>query len=173
MCKSLRPSLVVLDVALCETAASDAIRRVCAESQETKVLALSSAAHWGTAVGLFRAGAWGFIARERSVDDLKAALRNIALGYRFVDGLTGGMLAHAWSEAQGATSEIALASLSRREGEIFQLLVQGKNATEIGKSLFISRKTVETHRRVVLRKLKIRDIAELMRFASRNRLLSP
>jgi two-component system response regulator NreC len=173
MCRILRPSLIVLDVALSEFSASEIVRRLCAESQGGKILALSSASHWGSVVGLFRVGAWGFIARERPVDDLKAALRSIAQGHRFVDGLTGGMLAHAWSEARGATSEVALASLSKREGEIFQMLIQGRSATEIGKSLFISRKTVETHRRVILRKLRMRNIAGLMDFAARNRLLSP
>jgi len=83
------------------------------------------------------------------------------------------LLASAWGEVPGTTAEIALASLSKRESEVFRLLVEGKNAGEIAKALFISRKTAETHRRVILKKLKVRDVAELMKFAARNQLLNP
>jgi DNA-binding NarL/FixJ family response regulator len=134
---------------------------------------LSSDAHWANVIALFRVGVWGFVTKERSLDTLKAALRSISRGDRFVDGHTGGLLASTWGEVPGTTAEIALASLSKREREVFQLLIEGKNAREIAKSLYISPKTVEKHRRAVLQNLKVRDTADLMKFAARNRFLNP
>ncbi len=173
LAKKVRPAIVIIDGMLPDLTAVDVIGRLRGECPETKVVALSSDMFWRSVVGVFRAGAWGFVTKERSFDDLTAALRSVSRGHRFVDGRTGGLLAFAWSEVHGTTAEISLASLSRRESEVFRLLVDGKNAAEIAKSLFISRKTAETHRRAVLKKLKVRDMAELMKLAARNRLLNP
>ena len=173
MAKKVHPNIAIVDGALPDLEVTDVIRQLGDECPKTRVLALSSDNTWGTVVGAFRAGAWGFVTKESTIDDLKAALRSISRGHRFVDGHTGGLLASAWGEVPGTTAEIALASLSKRESEVFRLLVEGKNAGEIAKALFISRKTAETHRRVILKKLKVRDVAELMKFAARNQLLNP
>jgi len=171
--KALRAEIVVLDDALPDITATEVIRRLHCDSPDCRVLALSSDALWADVVGLFRAGAWGFVTKERSFDDLKAGLRDIALGNRFVDGHTGGLLASTWGDVPGTATEISLASLSKREREVFRLAIEGKNASEIAKLLFICQKTAEKHRRVVLHKLKVRNTAELVKFAARNRFLSP
>lgn len=171
--KKTKPTVAIIDMMLSDVTAVEVTQRLRNDCPNIRVLALSSDTHWGSVISMFRAGAWGFVTKEGSFDDLEAALKSISLGQRFVDGLTGGLLAAAWSELPGTHAEIALASLSQRENEVFRLLVEGKNAGEIAKVLYISRKTAETHRRVVLQKLKVRDIAELVKFAARNLLLKP
>jgi two-component system, NarL family, response regulator NreC len=168
-----RPSMAVVDVRLPDLTAVEVVRRMQNGSPNTRVLALSSDTNWGCVVALFRAGAWGFVANESPFDALTSALRTIMQGHHFVDGPTGGKLALAWSQMPGMTAEIALAALSKREHEVFQLLIEGNNTREITQRLFIARKTAETHRRTILGKLKVRDTADLMRFAVRNRLINP
>jgi DNA-binding NarL/FixJ family response regulator len=168
-----RPFVAVVDVRLPDLTAIEVVRQMQHGSPHTRVLGLSSDTNWGCVVSLFRAGAWGFVAKESPFDALTSALRHIVRGHHFVDGPTGGKLALAWSQIPGMTAEIALARLSKREHEVFQLLIEGSNTLELTQRLFISRKTVETHRRSILRKLKVRDTAELMKFAVRNRLISP
>lgn len=171
--KKVQARIVVLNDNLPDIAAADIIRKLQLECPDCKVLALSSDSHWTNVIALFRAGAWGFVTKERPFDDLNAGLKTLSLGKRFVDGQTGGLLASTWGEVPGTTVELPLASLSKREHEVFCLLIEGRNAGEIAKLLFISKKTAEKHRRVTLRKLKIRNTAELMRFAVKNRFINP
>jgi len=169
----LHPTVVLMDVELPDMDAVTFIQHLQRDVPDARALVLSADMFWGNVIAVFRAGAWGYMAKERPVEWLREGLRVVARGYRYLDGQTGGKLAQTWGELPGTATEIALASLSRRENEVFALLVAGKNTREICKSLYISRKTVETHRRAVLRKLKVRDTAELMKFAVRNRLINP
>jgi DNA-binding NarL/FixJ family response regulator len=169
----LRPSAVIADECLPDMSATELIRRIATDSAKPKVLSLSSSESWVVAIGMFRAGASGYMSKQRSFECMKEALWTITRGMHFVDGETGGQMAHALSERRPDTPEVALSSLSTRENEVFMLLVEGQNPHEISKSLFISRKTVETHRRTIYRKLKVRDLAELMKFAVRHHLIKP
>lgn len=169
----VRPSVLVVDGYLPDLTATELIGRIGSDNAQLRVLCLFSNETWRTVIDVFRAGAWGYVSMHRPFESMKAALRAIARGHRFVDGETGGELACAWCELRGTTTEVALASLSTRENEVFPLLVEGRNSQEIAKALYISRKTVETHRRAIHRKLKVRDLAELMKFAVRNHLVSP
>lgn len=169
----VRPSVLIAEGHLPDLTPTELIRRVANDNAQPRVLCLYSNETWRTVIDVFRAGAWGYMSMHRPFECMKTALYSIARGRRFVDGETGGDLACAWCELRGTTTEVALASLSTREHEVFRLLVEGRNSQEISKSLYISRKTVETHRRAVHRKLKVRDLAELMKFAVRNQLVRP
>jgi len=173
LAKKVRPAIVLMDVTSPDLKTADMIAELRRECPDTRVVVLSSDMFWQNVVSMFRAGARGFVTKERSFEDLTTALRSVSRGRRFVDGHTGGLLAFACGEAQGARAEIALASLSKRRAEVAHMLVDGKNSGEIARALSISRKTAEAHRRAVLKKLNVRDVAGLMKLAARNRLLNP
>lgn len=169
----VHPSVIIVDACMPDVSAAELIRRITSESAHTRVLSLCSDESWRAVINMFRAGAWGYMSKQRPFECMKTALRTLATGARFVDGTTGGQLAAAWCELRGSNTDVALASLSTRENEVFRLLVEGHNPHEISQSLYISRKTAETHRRSVYRKLKLRDTAELMKFAVRHQLVKP
>lgn len=169
----VRPSAVIVDECLPDMSATDLIRRIASDGAQPKVLALCSNGSWNVVIDIFRAGAWGYMSKQRSFECMKEALRTITRGMHFVDGETGGQMAHVLSERWANTTEVALADLSTRENEVFVMLVEGRNPQEIAKSLYISRKTVETHRRAIYRKLTVRDLAGLMKFAVRHHLVNP
>jgi DNA-binding NarL/FixJ family response regulator len=117
---------------------------------------------------MLRAGAVGFALKSSSPDQIIEAVRSTASGARVLppalstDAIEG--------ELQITPEASALDThLTRREREIFELLIQGYSNTEIGTRLFIARRTVETHRHRITKKLDAHSVPELQRLAARAR----
>jgi DNA-binding NarL/FixJ family response regulator len=112
------------------------------------------------------AGAAGYLPKRSSDRDLIAAIRLVADGAGYVDPELGAKLV-----TPGGPS--ALEPLSERERDIIQLLALGYTNQEIGKKLFISVRTVDTHRAHIMRKLQLETRAELVMFALANGVIGP
>jgi DNA-binding NarL/FixJ family response regulator len=110
------------------------------------------------------AGASGYVTKRASGDELVAAMRSIAAGERYVEPQLGAKLVLG-------DDVPALEPLSEREREVLELLVRGHTNQEIGKTLYISVRTVDTHRAHIMRKLRLETRAELVLFALANGLL--
>ena len=143
-------------------------RELLRRQPECKILALSMVTRVGRVVEFLRAGARGFALKSQSAAELVEAVRTVARG--------GCYLAPQLPAAEIGTMLLGeahdpLASLSSREREIFDLIVRGHTNADIGTSLYIALRTVETHRQNIMRKLGMGSAVELVRFAAAHDLL--
>ena len=129
-----------------------------------KVLALSVVDEPGLIADMLRAGAVGYALKTEPVEAIIDAIRQVVGGIRYLPERV------ARSEIDrelAATDEMPLRKLTRREREIFELMIRGYTNIEISARLFIALRTVETHRQRITKKLSARSIFELQRIAAR------
>ena len=135
---------------------------------ERPVLVLSIYPEDRYALRLLRAGAAGYLNKESAPEELVGALRKVAAGGRYVSPALGEKLALAVS---GADESPLYEKLSDREYQIMWLLASGTTVRDISRQLFLSPNTVSTYRTRILKKLNVRNNAELMRYAIRHQLV--
>jgi DNA-binding NarL/FixJ family response regulator len=133
-----------------------------------RVLGLSVVEEPCIVAEMLRAGAVGFALKNDHPNQILEAVRNTATGIRYLSpALSIEAIELELQVVPGASS--LETHLTRREREIFDLLIQGYNNTEIGTRLFIARRTVETHRHRITKKLNAHSVPELQRLAARSR----
>lgn len=162
----LTPDIVVMDLSMPGLNGLDATARIHAEHPDCVVLALSmhTAAHYvGEAL---RAGAAGYLIKDSAPKELEHGLRALAAGQRYLSPQVAGQPPAAGGAPSGAEP------LTARQREILQLIAEGRSTREIATRLFISVKTVETHRAQIMQRLGIFDVAGLTRHAIRIGLVS-
>ena len=166
----LRPDIVIMDIAMPELDGVEATRRIVERSPETRVLILSmylSAEHIYRAL---QAGAQGYVLKESAGEEVVDAIRALRAGKRY--------LSHRITETviddylREGTNVSPLDSLSLRERDVLQLVVEGRTNAAIAQALSLSPKTVETYRARIMKKLKVRDTVELVKFSMRHGLIS-
>jgi DNA-binding NarL/FixJ family response regulator len=115
---------------------------------------------------MLRAGAIGFALKTEPPDQILAAIRQAASGERYLPQ----QVSHENIELELVMGSTPLdARLTKREREIFDLVIRGYTNTEIGSLLYIARRTVETHRYRITKKLNARTVFEMQRVAARSR----
>jgi DNA-binding NarL/FixJ family response regulator len=156
--RALQPDVVLMDILMPHGSGIDAIPEIARVAPAAKVLMLSSQASPSTVREALTAGAAGYITKGRPDADVLAAIRSVAAGTRYVEPELGAQLVVADSVPE-------LEPLSDRERDVLQLLALGYMNQEIGKKLYISVRTVDTHRAHIMRKLGLGTRAELVLFA--------
>jgi DNA-binding NarL/FixJ family response regulator len=162
--RALQPDVVLLDLILPRGSFPETIAELLRVSPRSKVLVVSSQASRSAVRQAIAAGAVGYVTKRASEGELLAALRRIRAGERYVEPDLGAKLVVA-------DDVPALEPLSERERDVLELLVRGHTNQEIGKTLYISVRTVDTHRAHIMRKLRLETRAELVHFALANGLL--
>jgi DNA-binding NarL/FixJ family response regulator len=117
----------------------------------------------------FEAGADGYLLKEAAGTELVAAVRAIQGGHRYVSRALGDIDP---ARLAGAPHPSAIAALSARERQVLQLVVEGKSSNDIAAVVHLSRKTVETYRSRIMKKLGVHDIAALVKFAVKHGITS-
>jgi DNA-binding NarL/FixJ family response regulator len=130
-----------------------------------KVIALSLVDEPGIIADMMRARACGYVLKTQPVDDLLDAIRQVLAGARYLPPT----IASDQIDAElGGTPTRPFARLTRREREVFELMIRGCNNDDIAGRLGISRRTVETHRHRVLNKLSAHSVVQMQRLAARH-----
>jgi DNA-binding NarL/FixJ family response regulator len=166
LARKLEPDLIVLDLLLPRKSGYDAIPELLDVAPDAKVLVVSSQAAPSSVRRALSAGAAGYLPKRSSDEELVAAIRLVAEGAGYVEPELGAKLV----TPKGSP---ALDPLSERERDIVHLLALGYTNQEIGKKLFISVRTVDTHRAHIMRKLDLDTRAELVMFALANGVIGP
>jgi two-component system invasion response regulator UvrY len=167
--KALRPDVVILDISMPNMDGLEAAKYILSIDQGAAILILTMYLEKQYAVRAIRAGALGYITKSASTSELHAAVRTVSLKKRFLledglDALTSRLA------SRGSDGEL-VDTLSDRELQILRLIARGRKVKEISQELDVRTKTVETYRSRILRKLGLRNNAELCRFAFENALL--
>jgi len=157
------PDVMVLDIAMPGEGGLSMLHRLMKRDPEAKVLVLSMYDDEMMAIKAMEAGARGFVSKGARPGLILEAVQKVAAGETFIeDRVAQKMALHRASRGKG------LNSLTKREFEVFRLLANGKSVQDISEALYLSSKTVGTHRTRVMAKLGCRNVAELARIAIRH-----
>lgn len=168
--RTLKPDVVVMDIAMPEMNGIEATLQILQASPGTKVVMLSM---YSSAEHVFRglqAGARGYLLKDSAGSELVRAVRAVHNGEHFLGRKIQPTVIDDYVRASRAVSP--LASLSKRERQILQLIAEGKSSAEAAALLFLSPKTVETYRSRLMHKLGVDSYSALVKFAIANGLTS-
>jgi DNA-binding NarL/FixJ family response regulator len=156
--------VVVVDVSLPGPAGTDLVRELREEAPERPILMLSMHQYPDVVADAFDSGASGYALKSQSPRELFEAIHAVAAGRRYLAPTLEPVAPPSARRPQLGL----LRGLSAREREVFDLLVSGHSNQEVSKRLFISVKTVETHRMRIMKKLGVHNIGDLIRIAVRH-----
>ena len=167
MARQLQPDLVIIDVAMPEMNGIEAARQIKELGTGTRVLALSMHSDSRFVTQMLKAGADGYLLKDCAFNELTEAMQTVFQNRVYLSPGITDLVVKAYLEHAADNAPAHATVLTSREREILQLIAEGKNTLEIAELLNISGKTVDTHRRQIMRKLDRYSVAELTKYAIR------
>jgi DNA-binding NarL/FixJ family response regulator len=156
------PDVILMDGVMLGASGIEATPAVLKEAEEAKVLVLSTQEEPRYVREAFAAGASGYVLTEAADGEIVDAVRDVAKGDRYVHPALGARLVAAEAEERAQAEQDPL---SDREREVMRLLALGHTNQEIAKMLYLSVRTIETHRGHIMQKLRLETRVELVRYA--------
>jgi DNA-binding NarL/FixJ family response regulator len=164
--REILPDVIVMDLAMPEMNGLEACRYIIAESRDCRVIALSMHSDRRYVIEALKAGAKGYILKESAFTALAGAIRGVTENNGYLDPRITGIIMKDYFQQMTETAQSQdQCPLTLREREVLQLIAEGRNIKEIASKLDISTKTVETHRRQIMQKLNLSNVAEMTRYA--------
>jgi DNA-binding NarL/FixJ family response regulator len=160
----LKPDVVVLDISMPDVSGLELAARLRGAGGGTRILILSMHNNAEYVLESVRAGAHGYLLKDTAATELRTAIRAICQGQSYFSPPVASRLSAA-VRGEHDPQPAGLDQLTGREREVLHGIAQGRTNKQIATELGISHRTVETHRESLMRKLQIRTVAELTRFA--------
>ena len=173
--RDLRPDIVLMDIRMPVLDGIEATRRIIASQPETRVLILTTFGLDSYVFDSLRAGASGFMLKDAPPEEIAAAVRIVARGEALLAPAVTRAVVEEFArrpDAAPRTEPAAVAELTRREREVFDLLTRGLSNPEIGAQLVISEATAKTPVARVLQKLGVRDRVQAVIYAYESGVVS-
>lgn len=169
MTKKLEPDVVVIDLSMPKLSGVEATKIIRKNFPSAKVLVLTMYDNEEYVYQILKSGAGGYMLKNSGRDELAAAIRAVARGDRFFSPRVSEIVMESYLRKSEGRSDLPMTDddlpLTKREREILYYIADGFNNSQIAEKLFISARTVETHRTNIMQKLDIHDAANLVRFA--------
>ena len=169
MSEKLQPDVVVMDVSMPDLNGIDATKQIVSRTPGTRVIALSMHSDRQFVVEMFRAGAKGYMLKDSAFEELASVIRTVVHNQTYVAPKISGFSMEDVVR-RDTNGPLLAPRLTDREREVLQMLAEGKGTKEIAAELFLSAKTVETHRQHLMEKLDMYTVAELTKYAIREGL---
>jgi len=172
--KIVQPDVIVLDISLPDISGIEVTRRITSEYPAIKVLILSMYTNEDFVSNALKAGARGYLPKNTTRHELVQAIYTVNKNEEYFGEVISRILLQNYVRSARETDKNELnraESLSRRELDILKLFSEGMVNKEIGETLGISIRTVETHKNHIMRKLECRSSVEMLKFAIRNKLI--
>ena len=166
----LKPDIVLLDISMPKLNGIDAARRILENSPDTKIIMLSMHADRKFIQESLQVGASGYILKESAAREVIEAIQTVVKGEMFFSKSVRDQVLRDYVKWVRNGTDMSSSPLSGREREVLQLLAEGKTTKEIAALLYVSVKTVESHRKQIMDKLELHSIAELTKYAIREGL---
>ena len=167
-----KPDVVIMDITMPDLNGIEATRQIIAHCPEVKVIALSMNSGRRFVTGILNAGASGYLTKTCSFEELVSAIRNVAANKKYLSPEISDIVIEESLVKSSIEKPSVSSLLTSREREVLQLLAEGKTVKEIAHQLFVSIKTVHTHRKQLMEKLNIDSIAKLTKYALQEGLTS-
>jgi two-component system, NarL family, response regulator NreC len=169
----LKPDVLITDVAMPGLYGLEVTRRVRELAPATGVVILSRYPNEWYVTEALRRGALGYVVKQSDVADLLRAVRTVARGRRYLGTPLSDDSIDVWMARANRKAPDPYDTLTGREREILQLVAEGYTSTAMARRLAISPRTAEAHRANVMRKLRLRNQAALIRYALSRGVLAP
>ena len=172
--EDLSPDVVIMDISMPELNGIDATRQITAKHPGVKVIALSMHYDKQFVSEIFKAGASGYLLKDCAFDEMEHAIRVVIDNKTYINPQIASLVVESLVNQPAATTTNTqtFSLLTKREKEILQLIAEGNSTKQIASQLSVSAKTIESHRRQVMGKLNIRNVAELTKYAIREGITS-
>ncbi|MEI6503083.1 MAG: response regulator transcription factor [Armatimonadota bacterium] len=166
--EQLRPDLIMLDLCMPGVTGTSLIVALRERYPQLLILVLSMYKDQDHVLSALRAGASGYVLKENQAEEIVRAIRQVAAGKKYLSPVIADLVIEDYVSGKRGDAAGRLEDLTPRELEIIQKAAEGLTSAEIGKQLFISARTVETHRSRAMQKLGLQNLVELVRlFVSR------
>ena len=164
-----RPDAVLLDIAMKGMSGLETAARFRELHPGVKVLILSMHASEEYVLQALHAGVVGYLIKDSATAELELALRSVVRGETYLSPAISRQVVEGYVQRVGAAED----PLTPRQREVLKRMAEGRSTKEIAFDLGLSVKTIETHRAQIMERLGIRDVAGLVRYAMRTRLVPP
>lgn len=167
LAEGLRPDIIVMDISMPDMDGIEAARRIKTAEVDTGIILLTM--HRGTELIQMAEdiGIRGYLLKDDALNDLVYAIKAIERGEKYMSPSMNS------NRTKPKTTIPVTSSLTNREKEIIALIADGLTNKDIAEKLFISTRTVETHRSNIMEKLGLKNLSELIRYAIRNGIIEP
>jgi DNA-binding NarL/FixJ family response regulator len=169
----LKPDVMLMDISMPDLNGVEATARIKKEVPFTKIIALSM--HSGKTIidKMFAAGASGYILKESAFSELVDAIEQVLKGNFYLTPAIARMYVDSNGHEFSSCDQIPqFNKISKKEREILQLIAEGEKTRDIAEKLGVSIKTIETHRRNIMKKLNIFNVAGLTKFAIKEGIIA-
>lgn len=168
--KKLRPDIVVMDISMPKLSGIETCKIISQKYPDSKVLILTMHDNEEYVLQVFEAGAKGYILKNAQTKDFVDSIKTIAKGENYLTSNVSAVLLSGYQDKVKETLKDNFTNkqtleLTNREKEIVQLIADGLSNKEVADKLFISIRTVETHRKNLMGKLHLRNTAEIIKYA--------
>jgi DNA-binding NarL/FixJ family response regulator len=170
LAKRLYPDIVVMDLSLPELNGLDAARQILKDSPRTEVLVLTMHHSEELVRNVLQAGARGYVLKSDADESLIAAVESLRDHKPFLTSTVTEFVLDDYVH-RAEEDVVNAGTVTPREREIIQLLAEGNSNKETASALSVSVKTVEAHRANIMRKLRLRSVSDLVRYAIRNKIV--
>jgi DNA-binding NarL/FixJ family response regulator len=170
--QALKPDVVILDMSMPELNGLEATRRILKVAPGTHVLVLTQHDSEQLAQSFLQAGAQAYLVKSDAARDLVPAVQSLQEGRPFFTARVAQIVLDGYLRSLTSKSGPP-GGLTASERQIVQLLAEGRTNKDVAAALNIAVKTVETHRAHIMRKLGLRSVSDLVRYAVRNEMLQP
>jgi DNA-binding NarL/FixJ family response regulator len=170
--RELNPDVVVIDIGMPDLNGIDATRQIVSEAPAVKVIALSMHSDRKFVREMLSAGASGYLLKDSAFEELGTALATVINNQTYLSPKIADTVVKDYlGKVEPKESKVSPA-LTKREREVLQLIAEGKTTKDIASQLYVSIKTIETHRKQIMDKVGLNSVAELTKYAIREGLTS-
>ena len=164
------PDLVIMDINMPDLNGAEATRHIKSEFPQIKILALSMYSDISYVTGMLKAGADGYLVKNCIFNELVCAVKTVASGQLYLSEKISNVVLKDYIQMVVTDTSEKNSLLTSREREVLQLIAEGHKTKKIAENINVSIKTVETHRKKIMEKLNLFSVAELTKFAVRERI---
>lgn len=171
LANSLHPDVILMDIAMPSLNGLEATRQIKRDHPEIHVLVLTMYDHEEYFRQILEAGASGYLVKRAATSDLVSAILAVYNGEAVLSPTITRLLLEDYLRIENSKPESEPELLSPREREILQLIAEGKTSREIAEILYLSVKTVQSHRSSLMQKLDLHDRGDLIKYAIQKRII--
>lgn len=165
LCNNLKPEILVLDIMLEDISGLEVVRRLRQKLPKMGIVILSMYGDKQHVLEALRVGVNAYVIKKSVASELVHAIREVLVGHRYLGSQLSDLVVEAYLEKHKTSLVDPYDSLSDREREVLHMVANGYTNAEIAENLYISRRTVETHRNNVMRKLNLNNQTDFIRYA--------
>lgn len=166
------PNIVFMDISMPKMSGIDAIKQIKAKNTSIKIIALTQHDENEYIQQVIKAGGDGYLLKNSKKDEFIEAIETVLKNKRYLSYEVSELLINSSLSSENKPDDSEIIHLTNREIEIIQKIADDKSNQEIADELFISLRTVETHRRNLMQKLKVNSVVALIRWALKHNVIA-